>query len=138
MIASKIVSDTAQTDGRRMIREKHTDDFGTVQFIDYVAERDFDAEQALQDRHAYIEDQNVQADLEKSVETLELPTKASLLEFILKVKELYLLAEGFEVARLATFLVSRGEFEITELRLDFNKIQAEAALYKQVQNLRGA
>jgi len=77
-------------------------------------------------------------DLDKCVETLELPSKASPLDFILKVAELYRVAVGLEVARLATFLVDRGEFEINNLQLDFNKVKVEAALYEQVQNLRGA
>jgi len=138
MIASKIVSDTVQTDGRRMIREKHTDDFGTVQFIDYIAERDFDEQAAIEARKLIIEEDNLKMDLDKCVETLELPSKASPLDFILKVAELYRVAEGLEIARLTTFLVDRGEFEINNLQLDFNKVKVEAALYEQVQNLRGA
>lgn len=138
MIVSKIVSDTVQSDGRRKVTEKHTDDLGVVQFITYVCEKDFDIEAALQARKERIEEENLKIDLEKCVETLELPNKASPLDFILKIAELYKAAEGFEVARLASFLVSRGPEEVADLKLDFKKIATEAALFQTVSELRGA
>lgn len=138
MIVSKIVSDAVQSDGRRKVTEKHTDDLGVVQFITYVCEKDFDALKALEDRKTLIEEENLKQDLDKCVKTLELPNKASPLDFILKIAELYKAAEGFEVARLASFLVSRGPEEVADLKLDFKKIATEAALFQTVSELRGA
>lgn len=135
MIVSKIVSDAVQSDGRRAITEKHTDDRGVVQFVNYVCDRDFDAEQALQDRKVTIEDELLKEDLEKATKTLVLPDRASPLDFILRIADLYKVAEGFEVARLATFLVT---IDVSDLQLNYEKIQGEAALYEQVQSLRGA
>ena len=38
IVLSEIVEDSVQADGRRYVRERHTDNLGRVQFVVYLAE----------------------------------------------------------------------------------------------------
>ncbi len=52
IITSVILWDLPQSDGRRVVREQHTDDAGGIQTFDYVAETDTDINAKLAARAA--------------------------------------------------------------------------------------
>lgn len=55
ILASSIVEDRVQVDGRRAVREAHTDDLGQVQVVDYLAEPDADVQAVLPIRAAILD-----------------------------------------------------------------------------------
>jgi hypothetical protein len=55
IVQSVIAWDLPQTDGRRVVREEHTDDAGVVHVFDYMAETDTDINAKLAARAAELQ-----------------------------------------------------------------------------------
>jgi hypothetical protein len=65
---SIIIQDAVQIDGRRVIREQHTDHLGGLHYATYMAEVGADATLMLPIRAALIEDQLAAAEIAANVE----------------------------------------------------------------------
>lgn len=63
IIVSIIAWDMAQADGRRMVREQHTQDTGDVVVVDYLAESDTDTQAVLSARIPILTQQAIDREL---------------------------------------------------------------------------
>jgi hypothetical protein len=68
---SVIVEDRAQADGRRWIRERHTDHTGEVHFIVYMAAAGANATTAMTNRVALIEEQLAAAEMSRNISQID-------------------------------------------------------------------
>lgn len=67
IVSSIIDQDNAQRDGRRSIRELHTDQIGVQYPVQYLAPGNFDANAALTARVAILEDQIKQSEISANI-----------------------------------------------------------------------
>lgn len=57
IVNSTIIEDRAQVDGRRFVRERHTDNLGAIQEVSYLAEAGADVNAAMTARVATLDAQ---------------------------------------------------------------------------------
>jgi len=134
----RIIDVKTQRDGRKEVIEEYTDDDGNIHTICRLAGSEEDLEACAEARAIEIDEQLKATAVEQAIVTLEEPERAPREDFLTRIVEEYNRAEGFEVARLATYLQGLTRDELTGFGLDQNKLQGEAALYNEIIELRGA
>ncbi len=134
----KIIDVKVQRDGRKEVIEEFTDDEGNIHTICRLAGVEEDLEACAEARAIEIDEQLKAKAVEQAIVDLEEPERATREDFLARLVEEYNKAEGFEVARLATYLQGLTQDELTEFNLNENKLQGEATLYNQIIELRGA
>lgn len=72
IINSQIIEDSIQTDGRRWITERHTDHLGQFHTITYMADPEFDATAAMNNRVTSIENKLAESEAESSIARTEI------------------------------------------------------------------
>lgn len=126
--SSEIIEDRAQIDGRRSIRERHTDDLGAMHHVSYLAEAAADVSAAMTARVPQIEAALVESEHEANLAavgdsgngaTFKYTTQA---QFLVRLRVLYTLSTGlracfigrwFHLASLSD-VVLRNLFGITQ------------------------
>ena len=134
IVASQIVEDATQVDGRRHIVERHTETDGTIHEFRWTAEVGQDATAGLAARATYIDSKLPEVESERLVNAIaddeEIParkyaTPAAVLRALRnRLRE----AEPFQIARLARFLLTRSD---AELRAVFSIEQAAVAALRE-------
>ena len=71
IVSSEVMEDSVQVDGRRMIREKHTDDSGGEHFYSYMAESGTDEDAVLAARAAWLPDYLAEQEILANMEEVE-------------------------------------------------------------------
>lgn len=67
IISSQIVFDLAQADGRRHVRERHTDGLGVTHDVDYMADAGTNATTEMNNRVANIDAQLKAAEIDRNL-----------------------------------------------------------------------
>lgn len=135
IISSVIDQDSAQADGRRAIRELHTDHVGKQYPVQYLAASDFNASAALSARVAILEQTLNQAEISANVAqisavgSLASPTLvySTAAQNFAALRVAYQTASRIEAVMIGDFLSTLTD---TQLRNAFNMTQG------QVDNLR--
>ena len=132
--SSLIVEDRAQVDGRRSVREHHTDHVGEVHAIAYLAESGADVSAALAPRAAQLEALLSDRDIQQNVARIMAgdyadvsAQHASLGEIRAAIRALYQTGSGEIIGRLAGFLLTLTD---AQLRTLFNMTQAQVNALK--------
>ena len=108
IVASSIVEDRPQRDGRRAVRERHEDDSGAVCFVDYLAEAKANAKEMLSIRVTQLEEAAVDREQQAADDAAAEKERAQVL---LKLEDSALKA----VLRLASMDdVAAAKAELTE------------------------
>lgn len=121
IVSSQIVEDRAQADGRRAIRERHTDHIGRHQEVTYLAESGANATTTMNNRVAQIEAHSkateILANLNNALSddtpapTFDYSTQQ---EFSSALRELFKLSRGRDALRLGWYVES---FNLTNNQL---------------------
>lgn len=126
---STIVEDRVQADGRRAVRERHTDHRGLVECVDYLAEPDADASATMAARVAQIESRQAASEIERNIANIlagdyvaVTSHYATLADIRAALRLFYQVATNTQVGRMAGFLLTLTD---AQLRNIFNKTQAE-------------
>jgi hypothetical protein len=70
IVSSVLVADLAQSDGRRYLRERHTDHLAKIYLVEYLAPAATDAAAAMAARVLVLEDRLVQAEIEADLASI--------------------------------------------------------------------
>ncbi len=113
IVSSVIVEDVAQKDGRRSVRERHTDNLGLFHFVEYLAEAGADVNAAMTARVAQIEADMAAAEVNDNVlrafdqlsPTFNYSTVA---QFRSALRQIYKNATAWDVVRLGKFINGLG------------------------------
>ena len=115
IVASEIIEDSAQADGRRYIRERHTDDLGVSHDVTYLAELGTDEEAVMASRVAQIEEQLRQAEINANMAkylNAELDTytffHSTADDSLLAIRELFKTATKWELLTLGWVINEKG------------------------------
>lgn len=113
IVASVVIEDSPQVDGRRAIRERHTDHLGGLYFVDYVALAGVNATLILPTRAAQLE-----LDLASAEVTLNVnraydqvaPTfiHSTVASFRAALRTRFQTIAGWDAARLGKYIVGLG------------------------------
>ena len=134
--ASVIVSDNVQADGRRYIRERHTDAAGQVVEIVYLAASDTNAASVMAGRVALIDALLKQNELDRNLanalsDSAPAPTivYSTKLEFGAVLREAFKQSKGRDTVRLGWYI---SQFNLTDNQLKslFSLSDAQLAIFK--------
>lgn len=139
IVSSQIVEDRAQIDGRRSIREQHTDQLGKLYFYAYLAEAMADAAAIMAARVTSINAWLIQNEMDQDIAYILVGNYAAvtsqyaaLADIRVALRNFYKTASGQDVGRMAGFLLTLTD---GQLRTIFNMTQAEVdALKVRLQN----
>lgn len=113
--ASEIIEDHAQADGRRHVRERHTDHLGIHHHVAYMAESGANATTAMTARVSQIEAGLVERELgENESRALEGPFAGPTLQHCTaaqvraRIRQLFKNASSFQLCRLAWYIQQLG------------------------------
>ena len=82
IVASSIIEDRAQADGRRDVTERHVFDDGFVRFVNYLAAAKANVIAAMAARVAFLEDQRAAEDIETRSAALMVSTRGKIDSYI--------------------------------------------------------
>ena len=116
IITSVIVDDMPQRDGRRFVRERHTDQYGVIQEVTYLAEALEDVAVAMASRVVMIEQQVINGELETNASlalsdlAFQPPTLryCTALQLRNHIRLIYAAGKGFHLCRLAWYIQRLG------------------------------
>lgn len=107
IVSSVIVSDRPQTDGRRFIRERHTDHLGDTHDAAYLAEVDTDEDAVMAVRaakiEAYLREAEINTNLAKALngETVFTTQHSTVNQNLVALRELFRTSTKWELLTLA-------------------------------------
>ena len=115
IVLSEIVDDAPQIDGRRHVRERHTDHVGGLHYVTYLAEAETDAAAVMAGRVAQIEEQLRQAEINANMAkclNAELDTytffHSTADDSLLAIRELFKTATKWELLTLGWVINEKG------------------------------
>lgn len=108
---SVIVEDRAQRDGRRSIREQHTDSAGGLHYVDYLAEAAANVSAIMTARVAKLEstwaDAEIESNYQRALDQLmPVLVHSTLAQFRAALRARFRDATGWELVRLGKFINS--------------------------------
>ncbi len=129
IVLSEIIENSVQIDGRRWIKERHTDSIGIRHFITYLANSNFDYNAALSARIANLEESLKLNEIQKNYQAILSDTPltfnhVTLNEFSTAIRIIYMAARGEEACRLSKWMLERTD---AQLRSIFNIVQGQVA-----------
>lgn len=139
IVSSIIDFDHAQKDGRRLVRERHTDNQGAVSIVNYVAETSANASTIMAGRVATLEAMLIAWELDWIATNLPEPPVlkyVTITQLGAYVRARFKDAKGPEVGRVAAWLLNRTDaqlrtaFGITQGQLDALKTRLQAMVDK--------
>lgn len=129
IVASVIVEDRAQIDGRRAVREHHTDHLGVIHAVSYLAEALADVQAALTARVATLTQALADAEIARSLSFIYegnyaavTAQHATLADIRAAIRAAYQTETGERIGRLAGFLLTLTD---AQLRTLFNMTQTQ-------------
>lgn len=121
IVSSVIVEDSAQIDGRRYIRERHTDSFGVVMEVLYLGAANTNAAAVMAARVASLEESQKQNEISANVanalsDDTPAPTfrYSTAADLSAELRRLYKTARGRDAFRLGWYIES---FDLTNAQL---------------------
>lgn len=113
IISSEIAEDRAQIDGRRSIREVHTDDLGEQHVVTYLAEAGADVTLILPERAAQIDASLVEAEHQSNLSSTSDADgggttfkRTTLAQFLTRLRAVYATATGLKAVLIGRFFHS--------------------------------
>ena len=129
IVSSQVVEDHAQRDGRRAVREHHTDHLGVVHAVSYLAEAAADVQTALAARAPQITQVLADAEIARSMSAIYdgnfaavTAQHATLADIRAAIRVAYQTETGERIGRLAGFLLTLTD---AQLRTLFNMTQTQ-------------
>ncbi len=113
IVNSVIVENVVQKDGRRSVRERHTDHVGVPHFVNYMAEAGANVNTALAARVAKIEAQLASAEVDDNVQRAmdqlsPVFVHSTVNQFRAELRRRFKDASGWDLVRLGKFVNSLG------------------------------
>ena len=113
IVSSVIAEDRAQIDGRRSIRERHTDHLGLIEEISYLAEAGADVASAMAARVSQLDARAVDAEMARNIAFIMVGDYAKVTTNYVTVSDaraairaLYSTGSGEIIGRLAGYLLT--------------------------------
>jgi len=129
IVSSVIAEDRAQVDGRRSVRERHTDHLGAVEEVSYLAEAEDDAAAVMATRVTRLEQQAADREMTRNIAFIVVGEYDRITtEYITvsdaraTIRALYQTESGEIIGRLAGFLLTQTD---AVLRALFSMTQAQ-------------
>jgi hypothetical protein len=139
IVSSIIVEDHAQVDGRRSVRERHTDHLGAVEDVSYLAEVGADVATAMTTRVAILEARAAETEMTRNIAFIvageyEKVTAnyITVADARATIRALYQTENGEIIGRLAGFLLTltdavlRTLFTLTQAQVNQLKTRMQA------------
>ncbi len=113
IVSSVIEADRQQKDGRRSVRERHTDHLGIQYFCEYLAEPGANATSAMNARATVLWNQLIELELQKNEQlvvdegvVVVVFNYATLLDFRPRIRARFLIAKGVQIGNIAAYLLT--------------------------------
>ena len=139
IVSSQVVEDRAQIDGRRDVREHHTDHLGVVHAVNYLAESGADIQAALTARAPQIAQALADAEIAQALGFIYsgnyaavTAQHATLADIRAAIRAAYQTETGERIGRLAGFLLTltdaqlRTLFSMTQTQVNQLKTRLQA------------
>lgn len=143
IVSSSIVEDRQQVDGRRAIRERHTDHAGAIHEFAYLASAGDDVSAVMASRVASIESGLASAEIDRNIvraldQQSVTTVHCTVAQLRTALREFYKVARGWDVVRMGRFI--RFVLNLTDNQLksvfgvnDAQLVPLKARLDAQVQ-----